>query len=35
MTESQEYRHFSGGEWREAEHGSTFDVHEPYTRAVL
>jgi len=30
-----EYRHFSAGEWRPAAHGTTFDVHEPYTGEVF
>ena len=35
MTESQNpvknYRYFSGGQWKDAEGGKTFEVHEPYT----
>ena len=35
MSESQSnvknYRYFSGGQWKDAEDGKTFEVHEPYT----
>jgi acyl-CoA reductase-like NAD-dependent aldehyde dehydrogenase len=35
MSESQStvknYRYFSGGQWKDAEGGKTFEVHEPYS----
>lgn len=28
-TEVKSYRYFSGGQWKDAEGGKTFEVHEP------
>jgi acyl-CoA reductase-like NAD-dependent aldehyde dehydrogenase len=31
QTEVKSYRYFSGGQWKDAEDGKTFEVHEPYS----
>ena len=31
MTDARNYRYYSGGQWKDAEGGKTFEVHEPYT----